>query len=231
MPEVISPGLAPTKEYRRYHSPAERFVDGCVHVLGIGSGLIAAIALVWIAAERPQAARIAALGVYAAALVGMFVCSALYNMGYFTRLRERFRSADHCAIFLMIAGTYTPFTTQVLDPLPGFVFTLGIWIAALAGVGLRLLSPDLFERFSVPIYLVLGWLSIVALWPLAAGLTPFAVAALVAGGLLYTFGVAFHVWERLPFHNAIWHAFVLGAAGCHYAAILDGVVLTSLARA
>lgn len=230
MPDTIVQDAhgAAFRHYRRLHTKAERLADGCVHVVGILAGLAASVVMIALAAGvEATPGRIAALAVYCTALLAMLVCSALYNMGYFTRLRDHFRSADHCAIFVMIAGTYTPFTTQVMGSAMGFVLTWGIWTAALAGVALRLAGPDLFERLSVPVYLVLGWLSVVAIWPLASGLTSFALATLVAGGLLYTIGVVFHVWERLPYHNAIWHVFVLGAAACHYAAVLDGVVLVS----
>lgn len=230
MTKLDAPVAVEMRHYRRLHSRAERMADACVHVVGILSGVTAAAIMIALAvgvAATPG--RLAALAVYCVALLAMLVCSALYNLGYFTRLRDRFRSADHCAIFVMIAGTYTPFTTQVLGSATGFALTWGIWAAALSGVALRLSGPDLFERLAVPVYLVLGWLSVVALWPLASGLTTFAVATLVAGGVLYTLGVVFHVWERLPFQNAIWHVFVLGAASCHYAAILDGVVLAPTA--
>ena len=225
----LSPTLDDYAELRRAQTRTEQFVDGFVHALGlIGGAAGAAVLLAWTAGGA-GGFKFAAVGVYAFCFMAMLSCSAAYNMGYKSRWRGIFRRCDHCAIFLMIAGTYTPFTTQLMAPLPAFGLTGAIWLTCLFGIVMKLLEPDIFERWSVGLYLTLGWISIIVIAPVAGHCTAMTLAMLVAGGALYTIGVAFHAWERLPFQNAIWHVFVLSAAICHYWAVMEGIVLAPMA--
>lgn len=208
----------------RHHSAREQFADGCVHVVGLVAGLAGAVTLMALAsAHSPQ--RIAAVGVYAGGLLAMLGASAAYNLAYATRFRAFLRRCDHSAIFLMIAGTYTPFTLTFIGGWLGLAATGLIWLLALGGIALRMLSPRIFARVNVGLYLALGWIAVLIIGPLLATFSLFTSIALVLGGALYTFGVPFHIWESLPFQNAIWHVFVLAAALCHYLAVLDSVVL------
>jgi hemolysin III len=135
------------------------------------------------------------------------------------------RRLDHSAIFLMIAGTYTPFTTRLLEGGAALWSTVWIWSMALGGILLKLRMPRLFERVSVAIYLALGWSVVAVYGPIAAALKGWPLALLFVGGALYTLGVCFHLRERWRFHNAIWHVFVLAAASCHFTSILTGVAM------
>lgn len=210
---------------RRAHTHAERMADGCVHVLGLFAGSVGGIVLIVVSLMHGNSNKVTAIAVYAFGLLAMLAASAAFNMLYGTRFRDVLQRCDHSAIFIMIAGTYTPFTTQFFDNAQAVAWTAAIWMLCLGSIALKILRPAWFGRCSVALYLLLGWIGVLMLWPLLTSLPMFAVLALMAGGLLYTCGVTFHVWENLPFQNAIWHGFVLAAAACHYCAVLDGVVL------
>ena len=125
----------------------------------------------------------------------------------------------------MIAGTYTPFTTCRLHGVWAFGLTAAIWTGAITGAAVKLIRPRGLKRCSIVAYLVLGWMILVGVRPMLGSVDALTALLIGVGGLLYSIGVGFHLWRALPFHNAIWHSFVLVAAGCHYAAILHGVVL------
>jgi hemolysin III len=202
----------------------ERVADGVIHVIGIAAGLIGAAMLVIAAATRGSPLELAALATYSGGLLAMLACSAAYQLLRSSRRRELLRCFDHSAIFLMIAGTYTPFTMLRIRPFWDVAFTLAVWSIAAAGIALRLFNPRLFDRVSIAFYLALGWAGLAAVAPLVPFVQVSTLALLGVGGLLYSAGVVFHLWERLPFQNAIWHAFVLVAAAVHYAAVLEEIV-------
>ncbi|MBW8270066.1 PAQR family membrane homeostasis protein TrhA [Caldovatus aquaticus] len=203
---------------RSRYSRGERAADALVHALGI-AGALAACGL--LAAARPVGLRAAvALGFYAAGLLAMLGCSALYNLAADGARKARLRRLDHAAIFAMIAGTYTPVALLAIGGAWGWGLLGAVWAGAAGGVAVKLLAPARFERASIAAYLVLGWAGVVALGPLLSALPPPDLALLVAGGLLYSLGVLVHLATRLPYHNALWHALVLAAAACHYAVIL-----------
>ena len=166
----------------------------------------------------------AAIGVYAACLMAMFLCSAAYNLASPGR-RPLLRRLDHAAIFLMIAGSYTPFTTQTLTGGWAIGMTAAVWTLALAGAAGKLFLPGLARGFWVALYLALGWAAVVAVKPLMATVSAAALFLLLVGGLIYSLGVIVYVRRCLPFRRAVWHAFVIAAAATQYTAILMGVVL------
>ena len=198
----------------------EVLADGVVHALGLALGITGAIALVGLTLFSGNPILLAPLAIYAAGLVAMFGCSAAYNLLRSSRRRNWLRRFDHAAIFAMIAGTYTPFTILGLRDGWSSGLTIGIWSVAGIGIALKLLQPRRIEAISVALYLGLGWIGLIALRPFMAALDTTTLALLAAGGILYSVGVVFHLWRRLPFHNAIWHGFVLVAAGIHYFAVL-----------
>jgi len=199
----------------------ELSLDRSVHLIGVLLGTMASVTLIaiWMMANAAHVALASVLA-YTAGLMAMLGCSAAYNVFHRSPRRELLRRLDHGAIFLMIAGTYTPFTTGYLDGDWSLGLTAVIWAAALAGISIKFAFPRRFERLSTVVYLVLGWIGVLALDPLLRALAPSVVVLLAAGGTLYSIGVIFHLWRGLRFQNAIWHSFVLCAAGCHYAAIV-----------
>jgi hemolysin III len=199
----------------------ERIADAAVHILGLAIALLACAVLA--AAVLPQTAGpglAIALGLYAAGLLAMLGCSALYNMAGHSRRRELLRRLDHAAIFAMIAGTYTPVAGIGIGGPWGWALLGVVWTGAFAGAALKLLAPARFERVSILAYLLLGWAGVVALDQLLAALPPLDLWLLVTGGLLYSLGIVVHLSTRLRYHNALWHALVVAAAGCHYAVVL-----------
>ncbi|SFG63332.1 PAQR family membrane homeostasis protein TrhA [Methylobacterium gossipiicola] len=207
----------------------ELLADGLIHFLGVASGLAGAIAIVILAALSPlPALDQAAVAVYAAALVSMLGVSATYNMWPVGRRKWLLRRADHALIYLMIAGTYTPLVALVGTGAVAWGLLAGVWLVAGIGIALKLTLPGRFDRAAIGLYLLLGWSGLAAYESVIARLPPAALWLIALGGLLYSFGVVFHVWRSLPYQNAIWHAFVLAATACHYGAVL-GLVSSAAA--
>jgi hemolysin III len=155
----------------------------------------------------------------------MLGCSAAYHAVRPSARRELLRRFDHAAIFLLIAGTYMPFAAAHLGTRRGAIVTGLVWTSALIGMIGKLVKPRRFERAAIAGYLLLGWFAYFGLEPALGGLGLSATLLLLAGGLFYSIGVASHLAHRLPFQLAIWHGMVLAGAGCHYVAILQGIVL------
>ena len=207
------------------YSRAERLADGVVHVLGVGFGLAACASLAIIALPSHDALLWLALGLYGLGLLAMLFCSALYNLIPHSGLKVFVRRLDHAAIFVMIAGTYTPFALIAIGGAWGLGLLAFVWTLSLCGVALKLFGTRRFDRLSLAAYLLLGWSVLVAIDPLLGAVSAAGVVLLALGGVLYSLGVVFHLWQRLPYQNAIWHAFVLVAAACHFTAVLSEVAL------
>jgi len=193
--------------------------DAAIHLLGVGLGVPAALAVVAISAVDGTARALAAAILYATGLLAMLGFSAAYNVLHAHRRRDWLQRLDHAAIFAMIAGTYTPFTL-LLERGWAAGLTAAIWTLAVTGMVLKLWRPRRIGRLSVILYLALGWIGLVAIGPLTSAIAPPTLLLLAVGGVLYTVGVVFHLWQRLPYNDAIWHVFVLAAAGVHYVAVL-----------
>lgn len=214
----------------RPQSPAELAADKAVHATGLAAALPAGALLVSHSAQSGAALTVTAALLYSAGLIAMLGCSAAYNLVRDHWCRPALRRCDHAAIFAMIAGTYTPFTLLTWSDGWSVGLTVLIWALALAGMALKLRAPPRSLRtLSVAPYLLLGWIGLSAIFPLLTALGPQTFGLIVLGGLLYSIGVLFHLWDSLPFQNAIWHGFVLAGAATHYAAILGGVVLKGVA--
>ncbi|MGE0339423.1 MAG: hemolysin III family protein [Xanthobacteraceae bacterium] len=207
----------------RIPSRGELVADGVIHAIGVAAGVVGSIILVAIAVLKHSYVEIIAVSIYAVGMVLMFSCSALYNIARRHRYREYFQRLDHSGIFLMIAGTYTAFTILMLKGGWALWLTALVWSVALVGIAIKLLWPKRLVGVTTGLYIALGWVGIIALEPIFTSLGVAALILLGAGGALYTVGVVFHLWERLPYQNAIWHGFVVAGAGTHY-----GAVITSL---
>ena len=207
-----------------YPTRLEKLVDGWLHGAFLALFTLAALALLGLAAWQGGLGMVGAVAIYAICLITMIACSMAYNLAENSKRKALLRRFDHAAIFLMIAGTYTPFTTLRFEGAWAVGMTALVWgIAALGVIG-KLFLPQVSKKLWVLLYLAMGWLVVAAFGPLVDGVRLAALILLAIGGLLYTIGVPFYVWERLPFRRAIWHGFVFLAAGVHYAAVLTGVV-------
>lgn len=207
------------------YSSRERIADGFIHIVGATGGVAAiAILLILVAPVSPPLS-IASVAIYGVGLVAMLGFSAGYNMVTRPNWKRVLRRLDHASIFVMIAGTYTPFSLIAIGGLPGMALFAGVWLVALVGVAGVAFAPKQAEKISIGVYLIQGWAILLVLDPLVASVSTRVVVLLMVGGALYTIGVLFHLWRRLPYHNAIWHLFVLLAASCHYWAVFDAVAL------
>lgn len=201
----------------------ERIADGCVHAAGLLAGLVGCVALLVGAVPSQPVHATVSLAVYGATMLAMFGCSAAYHMLPAPTWKSALRRMDQAAIFLKIAGTYTPFASVTLGGAWGYGLLGVVWTIALGGAAAKLSLAARWDRVSLALYLILGWASLIALAPLLGSAPAAAVALLVAGGVLYTAGVAFHLWDSLPYQNAIWHLFVLAGTACHFAAVAIAV--------
>ncbi len=202
----------------------EQLADACIHVIGIVTGLVAVSLMIVSAVQMLPGSAITALAIYGTTLLAMLVCSAAYNMNRLPRLSSLLRRFDHAAIFVKIAGTYTPFTIVKMGGFVGYGLLGVVWAIAVAGVTAKLVFNIGASKFYVIIYLALGWAGIFVIGPVVAALPTDALVLLAAGAFFYTAGVLFHLWESLPYQNAIWHLFVLLGTACHFGAVVAAVL-------
>ena len=208
----------------RVYSPAELWADTTVHLVGVVSALLAVPVMITLAAVwRDEGALIAAVAIYGASLLAMLGFSATYNLATIKlsggRWLEALRRLDHAAIYVKIAGTYTPYAVIAGGAL-GRWMLIGVWAGAILGLIGKLAAPYRWEKASIVLYLALGWAFVLAAGPISASVTQATLILIIIGGCLYSVGVIFHLWQRLPFQNAIWHLFVLIASSVFYSAII-----------
>ncbi len=189
-------------------------------VLAIGGGAV----LITLTVIYAGAREIVSASVFVASLVLLYSASTFYHAARRPHLKSRLKVLDHCAIFLLIAGTYTPFTVVALRGGWGWSLFGVIWAMAVMGILFKLFFTGRFRILSTATYVGMGWLVLVAFIPLVQALTPAALGWLIAGGVLYTAGTIFYHNERIPYSHAVWHLFVLGGSICHFAAVTAQIV-------
>ena len=209
------------------YTRGEVLADTAAHVSGLLFGLVATIALLVTASHHQEPVLLIGASLYGAGLLAMLTCSAGYNLWPPSPTKELWRRFDHAAIFLMIAGTYTPLLLNRVGGPWGFGLLAFVWTAALFGAGIKLAFPRRWESMTLALYIGLGWCIVIAFNPLLQAVSMNSLILIAAGGVIYTIGVVFHLWERLPYQNAIWHWLVLAAASCHYFAIFNEVAMAA----
>jgi hemolysin III len=217
----------PAKPYppRHYPTPAAKCADLVVHIVGLTLALVGGGVLLTLAALAGRVTQVVGCSIYAAGVVAMLAFSTAYNFAK-PQYRPLLRRLDHAGIFLMIAGSYTPFIIN-LPGAWGWGMTAAVWsIAGLGALG-KLFLVGIDRKFWVAVYLALGWLVVVALKPMIDTVAWYALLLLLAGGVLYSTGVIFYVNKKLKFSRAIWHGHVVAAAAAHWVAVLLGVVLAT----
>lgn len=193
------------------------------HALTAGLGILACvIAIPWLAwATAGELPRLIAALAFGASALAMFVTSVFYHRERNLERKITLRKLDHAAIYLLIAGTYTPFTLLAMRNPWGWVLFGVVWTLAIAGIAAKLTVGFRYPRLSTLLYLGMGWLIVIAINPLRETLTVSEFAWIAAGGLLYTGGVPFYIWKSRRYTHAVWHLFVLGGVACHFAAVLS----------
>lgn len=216
-----------SREQRPYTTD-ELIVDGIVHVVGLVLAIAFGTVLLVMALTHTAPQEVPALALYVTTLVGVLGVSLAYNLWPVSPAKMLLARFDQAAIFLFIAGTYTPFLAILGGSNTGIVMTTFVWGASLIGVALKLIVPERFGRLAIALYLAIGWSGVFVFNGLSQTLPHTTLWLLLAGGLVYSFGIVFHLWEKLKFQNAIWHVFVVTGACLHLWAILDVMVLRRL---
>ncbi|HET8763594.1 MAG TPA: hemolysin III family protein [Rhodanobacter sp.] len=203
----------------RYHR-GDELASSVLHGIGIVLSIGGLATLVAFAALHGGARAVTASAVYGATLVLLYTASTLYHAIPLMRAKPVLRTLDHMAIYLLIAGTYTPFTLMALSGAWRWGLFAAVWTLAVIGGVLELGWFRRYRYLAVLLYVGMGWIGMLAFKPLAAELQAGGMTLLIAGGLAYTLGVPFYLWRRLPFQHALWHAFVLAGSVLHYFAVL-----------
>jgi hemolysin III len=209
----------------RAWSFGEELAHSVTHGLGWAASLVGLVVLVALTSQTGDPWRMVTCAVYASTLVLLYATSTLYHALSTTRARHVFQVLDHSAIFLLIAGTYTPFALVSLRGPWGWTVFGIIWVLAAAGVTLKAVFGPRWPILSTALYIAMGWTVVIAAKPLIASVPAAGIAWLAAGGLAYTGGVVFYAWGRMRYSHAVWHLFVLAGSVCHYIAILRYVAL------
>ena len=197
----------------------DEMASATTHAAGVVASVAGGAVLITMAALSGTAAHVVGAAVFAASLVLLYSASTAYHIAIREHVRRRLKVFDHCAIYILIAGTYTPFTLTALRGAWGWTLFGIVWGLALAGVAFKLFYTGRFPRLSTAIYLGMGWMVLIAAGPLVRALDPAGLAWLVAGGLAYTAGTAFYHSRRVPYAHAVWHLFVLAGSVCHAVAV------------
>jgi hemolysin III len=197
----------------------DELASALTHGAGVIASIVGGAVLIVLAALSGSPWQVVGVAVFAASLVLLYSASTAYHSARSAGLRRRLKLVDHCAIYVLIAGTYTPFTLTVLRGAWGWTLFGIVWSLALAGIVFKLLLIGRFPRVSTGIYIGMGWLVLIAAGPLVQAMEPAALLWLVAGGVAYTGGTAFYHSRRIPFAHAVWHVFVLAGSVCHAIAV------------
>jgi len=205
-------------------SLTEEIWHAITHGIGLGLSIAGLVILVVFSSIHGTALSITSVAIFGSALIILYGSSTLYHAITHTKVKKIFQQLDHASIYVLIAGTYTPITLLTLEGTWGWSIFAVVWSSALLGIILKMFYPGRFERFSLILYLLMGWMIVIAMQPLMESMESGGLWLLLAGGLSYTFGVIFYVWDNLPFNHAIWHLFVLGGSVLHYLMILLYVI-------
>ena len=213
------------------HQIRDEIANALTHGLGAAAALACGAVLITLAAIHGDGWQLAGAIVFGITLLLLYTASTLYHAIQHPIAKGRLKVFDHCAIYLLIAGTYTPFTLVGLRGPWGWGLFAAIWTLALAGVVFKLFYTGRFKRLSTLIYIAMGWLVIVAIKPMWRELDGFTLGWLLAGGLFYTLGTYFYQRDSVRYFHAVWHLFVLAGSVCHFIAVTAQVLLPRLQAA
>jgi hemolysin III len=207
----------------QHYARREEWAHTAIHELGFLAGVAALWALLLTAITARDIWQLVGGAIFGVTVLIMFGTSVFYHSASRSDARVLCRKLDHCAIYLLIAGTYTALTLVLMRSVWGWSLFGLVWLAALTGIAVELLSRTRHVVWSSLLYIVMGWSGLLVIKPLIASLTPFQLDWLIAGGLLYTCGVPFYLWKSRPYTHAVWHVFVLSGVGCHYVAVFSAM--------
>ncbi len=205
---------------KRAQSLGEEIANSVSHGIGLLAAMVAAPVLIVDAVQRGEVKGVIGASVFASTVALLYLASMLYHALPPNRAKRVFRVLDHSAIFLLIAGTYTPFTLGVLQGPWGWSLLVVVWSLALGGVVFKVIFGVRYLGFSVGLYLAMGWVALIMVKPLWLLMPPAGLFWLFAGGVAYTAGVAFFAADRIRYSHFVWHLFVLAGTACHFVAVL-----------
>jgi hemolysin III len=209
------------------YSFGDELASSVVHGIGIALSIAGLAVLVAFAVKHGNALTVVACAVFGTSLVLLYTASTLYHSVSLAAAKPTLRTLDHIAIYVLIAGTYTPFTLIALPGAWGWSLFTAVWTLALLGSALELGLLRRYHKLSVLLYVGMGWIGMIAFEPLSRHLQSGGIALLISGGLAYTLGVPFYLWRKLPFHHTLWHVFVLAGSVLHFLAVLLYVIPVS----
>ncbi len=202
------------------YSWQEELANSVTHGIGTGLSIAGLIILVVLAVKQGSVWHVVSFSIYGSSLILLYLASTLYHSFQKPRLKHVFRVLDHSAIYVLIAGTYTPFMLVSLRGPWGWSLFSVVWGLAVAGILFKSLFISRFERLSLVVYLLMGWLGLIAARQMWMEIPTGGLIWLVAGGVFYSLGVIFYQWRLFPYHHAVWHLFVLAGSICHYFSVL-----------
>lgn len=208
----------------------EEFANTITHGFGLVLSVVGFIVLLFLAVSRGGPMLVASCVVYGISLVTLYTASTVYHGTTSLELKRKLQLVDHCCIYLLIAGSYTPFGLVIIGGSLGQSLLVLIWVFAAVGIAAKLILRHRYPAISVVSYLIMGWLGVFAVQPLLAALGMVPIALAVAGGIAYSLGVIFFAWHRVPHNHAIFHVFVLAGSVLHYFAVVIYVVPFVIAR-
>jgi len=202
-----------------FYTRSEEIANSITHGIGAALSVVGLILLVVLAVIYGDIWRVVSFSIYGSSLIMLYLASTLYHSLPQPKVKRILRKFDHAAIYILIAGTYTPFLLVSLRGSIGWTFFALVWGMAAAGILWKMFFLGKLEVLATIIYILMGWMCVFAFKDMLAYVPPLGITMLVTGGVVYTLGVIFYAWEKLPYNHAIWHLFVLGGSICHYAAI------------
>lgn len=214
------PGFLDRVPLSSKQSLGEEIANSITHGTGVGLSIAALVILVVFAAKQSDAWKVVSFSIYGATMITLYLASTLYHAFTNPRVKRFFRILDHSSIFLLIAGTYTPVTIGQLRGWVGWTLFGVIWGLSVVGINLKIFALGKLKILSVLIYILMGWMVLIAIKPLRASAPNELLVWMLAGGLSYTLGVVFYAFKKMPYHHAVWHLFVLGGSICHFFGML-----------
>lgn len=203
-----------------FYSLREEIINSVTHGIGAVLSTAGLIILVVLAVHYGDIWQVVGFSIFGASLLALYLASTLYHAIQHRPLKNILRRCDHAAVYLLIAGTYTPFLLISLRGTIGVPLLVVIWIMALIGVLWKIFFTGRYEVIATIVYVLMGWMSLLAYRQMAANIPPLGLILLIAGGIVYTLGVLFYALEKVPYNHAVWHLFVLGGSACHFAAVV-----------
>lgn len=202
-----------------FYSKGEEIANSVTHGIGAALAVIGLTLLIILSVIYGDAWRVVGFSIYGASLIILYLASTLYHSVQYPKAKRVLRTFDHTSIYVLIAGTYTPFLLIAVRGTLGWTLLAVVWLMAITGIIWKIFFLGRFEVMATIMYVLMGWMGVIAFRQMLVNIPPLGVTMLFAGGIVYTVGVVFYAWEKLPYNHAIWHLFVLGGSICHFVAI------------